>query len=232
MEPSPRERLIVALDVPTPTEALALVEALGPSVCFYKIGLELASAGAFDLARELKRQGKSVFLDLKFHDIPNTVERATANVALLGVDLLTVHAYPQTMTAAAKGRGDSGLRILGVSILTSMSEADAKAAGYGIPIAELVARRARQAVESTVDGLVCSPSEASMVRAVLGPAGLIVTPGVRPTGSASGDQARVATPAEAIRAGASHLVVGRPITQARDPRGAAERIVDDIGTAI
>lgn len=232
MEPSPRERLIVALDVPTPTEALALVEALGSSVCFYKIGLELASAGAFDLARELKRQGKSVFLDLKFHDIPNTVERAAANVALLGVDLLTVHAYPQTMTAAVKGRGNSGLRILGVSILTSMSEADAKAAGYGIPIAELVAQRARQAVESTVDGLVCSPAEASMVRAVLGPAGLIVTPGVRPAGSASGDQARVATPAEAIRAGASHLVVGRPITQARDPRGAAERIVDDIGAAI
>jgi orotidine-5'-phosphate decarboxylase len=221
-------RLIVALDVPGVPEAEALVATLGDAVSFYKIGLELAFAGGFDLARRLKGAGKSVFLDMKLHDIPNTVERATANVASLGVDLLTVHAYPQTMAAAAKGRAGSKLRLLGVTVLTSMSETDLAPAGLAGPVADVVARRTLAARGAGVDGVVCSPMEAMSARAVLGPGALVVTPGVRPAGTATGDQARVATPADALRAGASHLVVGRPITAAPDPRAAALSILAEM----
>lgn len=227
-----RGRLIVALDVPNAGIAEGLVIRLGDSVSFYKIGLELAFAGGFDLARALKARGKSVFLDMKLHDIPNTVERATANIAALGVDLLTVHAYPQTMVAAARGRGTAPMKLLAVTVLTSMSAEDALAAGYGGSIGDLVLRRTVQARDAGIDGIVCSPHEAAGVRGLLGPDGLVVTPGVRPAGSAAGDQTRVATPGEAIRAGASHLVVGRPITQAADPRAAADSIVAEIAGAM
>lgn len=228
---STRERLIVALDVPTVDRARALVELLGDSVTFYKIGLELVSVGGFELAAELKSLGKSVFLDLKLHDIPNTVERATANIAQLGVDIVTVHAYPQTMIAARKGRGESALKVIGVTMLTSMSEQDAKEAGYALEIAEIVHRRAVQAAQCNIDGLVCSPAEASLVRSLVGPDRLVVTPGVRPLGAASDDQSRIATPEQALAAGASHLVVGRPITQSTAPRQMADTIVADITRA-
>jgi orotidine-5'-phosphate decarboxylase len=228
---APRERLIVALDVPNVGAAEGLVIRLGDAVSFYKIGLELAFVGGFDLARSLKARGKSVFLDMKLHDIPHTVERATANIATLGVDLLTVHAYPQTMRAAAAGRGASSMKLLGVTVLTSMSAADAAEAGYASSIDALVAERTRQARAAGVDGVVCSPHEAAQARAALGGSALVVTPGVRPAGAAAGDQTRVATPAQAIRAGASHLVVGRPVTQAADPRGAAEAVVAEIASA-
>jgi len=227
----PLDRLIVALDVPDIAAAEDIIAHLGPAVTFYKIGLELAFVGGFDLAKALKSRGKRVFLDMKLHDIPNTVERATANIATLGVDLLTIHAYPQTMAAAAAGRGSSALKLLGVTVLTSMSAPDAAAAGYAGSIAEVVASRTKTARALGIDGVVCSPGEAGSARHLIGPEGLVVTPGVRPHGSAAGDQARVATPADAIRAGASHLVVGRPITQASDPRAAAEAIVAEIATA-
>lgn len=228
---SARERLIVALDVPSVAEAEALVARIGPAAGFYKIGLELAFVGGFDLARRLKAAGHAVFLDMKLHDIPHTVERATANVAGLGVDLLTVHAYPQTMAAAVAGRGAHPMRLLAVTVLTSMAPADAAAAGYGPDVAGLVATRTAQARGSGIDGVVCSPEEAGAARALLGPTGLVVTPGIRPAGSAAGDQQRIATPSAAIRAGASHLVVGRPITRADDPAAAAAAIVDEIARA-
>ncbi len=161
LERMPRDRLIVALDVPNVGVAEGLVIRLGEAVTFYKIGLELAFVGGFDLARSLKARGKSVFLDMKLHDIPNTVERATRNIAGLGVDLLTVHAYPQTMRAAAEGRGASSLQLLGVTLLTSMSAQDASEAGYVSSIATLVAERTRQARAAGVDGIVCSPHEAA-----------------------------------------------------------------------
>jgi orotidine-5'-phosphate decarboxylase len=228
----PLDRLIVALDVPDVAAAEDMIARLGPSVAFYKIGLELAFVGGFDLAKALKSRGKRVFLDMKLHDIPNTVERATANIATLGVDLLTIHAYPQTMAAAAAGRGSSTLKLLGVTVLTSMSAQDATAAGYAGSIGDVVASRTKTARALGIDGVVCSPGEASAARHLIGPEGLVVTPGVRPHGSAAGDQARVATPADAIRAGASHLVVGRPITKASDPRAAAQAIVAEIATAV
>lgn len=227
----PRERLIVALDVATVAEAQALVSRLGDAVVFYKIGLELAFAGGIELARSLKREGKSVFLDMKLHDIPNQVERAVANIARLGLDLLTVHAYPQTLAAAAAGRGDASLRLLGVTVLTSMSQEDAARAGYGTTISDLVAARAAEIRKAGVDGVVCSPLEAGRVRGLVGPGALIVVPGIRPAGAASGDQARTATPAEAIRSGASHLVVGRPITRAADPSAAALAVLEEIAAA-
>jgi orotidine-5'-phosphate decarboxylase len=225
------ERLIVALDVPGVAEAEALVARLGDAVSFYKIGLELAFVGGFDLARRLKAAGKSVFLDMKLHDIPNTVERATANVAALGVDILTVHAYPHTLAAAARGRGGAATRVIGVTVLTSMAEADLAPAGLSGPIADLVARRTLAAREAGADGVVCSPIEAAAARVALGPGALVVTPGIRPAGSAAGDQARVATPADALRAGASHLVVGRPIVAAPDPRAAALLILAEMAEA-
>jgi orotidine-5'-phosphate decarboxylase len=215
-------RLIVALDLPDVEAAAAMVARLGPAVDFYKIGLELAFAGGLDLARQLVRDGKRVFLDLKLHDIPNTVARATAQVADIGATFLTVHAYPQTMRAALAGRGDGGLKILGVSALTSADDADLAEAGYAEGATALVARRAGQARTLGLQGLVLSPRELVAVRAIVGPHLLLVTPGIRPAGAAADDQKRTLTPAEAIRAGADHLVVGRPITAAADPRAAAE----------
>jgi orotidine-5'-phosphate decarboxylase len=226
-----RERLIVALDVPDLRAARAAADLLQDDVGVFKIGLELAYVGGVELARELAAAGKPVFLDLKLHDISNTVERAVANIAGLGMRFLTVHAYPQTLRAAAAGAEGSGLALLGVSALTSYSDADLAEAGYALSAFDLVARRARQATEAGVAGLILSPLEVGRIRPLVGPRFLLVTPGVRPAGSEAGDQKRVATPASAIRDGADYLVVGRPILQAADPRAAAQAIVAEIEAA-
>ncbi len=226
-----RDALIVALDVETVETARTLVNELGESVSFYKIGLELAFAGGLDFADDLKAAGKRVFLDLKLHDIGVTVERATRQIARRGVDFLTVHGYEQTMRAAREGAGESGLRILAVTVLTSYDDADLRKAGYAQDVTATVASRATLAKEVGVAGLILSPMELSAIRALVGPQMLLVTPGVRPQGGASNDQKRVASPGEAMKAGANHLVVGRPITRAQAPRKAAEAIVAEIREA-
>jgi orotidine-5'-phosphate decarboxylase len=229
---SPRDRLIVALDLPTLAEARAMTARLGASVSFYKIGMELVYGGGLALANELVAQGKQVFVDLKLHDIPNTVERATAQIAKLGAAFLTVHGYPQTMAAARKGAAGSALKLLAVTVLTSSDDTDLLAAGYALNARDLVARRATQARDAGLDGIILSPQEASAMRALLGPNMLLVTPGVRPAGAAAGDQKRVMTPGEAIAAGADYLVVGRPIVQAADPADAAEAVAREIEVAL
>jgi orotidine-5'-phosphate decarboxylase len=227
----PRERLIVALDVASVAEAEALVARLGETVSFYKIGYQLAFAGGIDFARVLAGAGKRVFLDLKLHDIGNTVARGVESVARLGASFLTVHAYPQTMHAAVDGRKGSTLRLLAVTVLTSYDDADLAAAGYDFTVSELVGERAAQARDIGIDGLVCSGEEAAMLRPVVGPGMVLVTPGIRPAGAAVGDQKRVMTPSAAIAAGADHLVIGRPIVAASDPQAAAEAIVIEIDRA-
>ena len=228
----PRDRLIVALDISDASDARRLVEKLGESVVFYKIGMELAYGGGLPLVSELAAAGKQVFLDLKLHDIPNTVERATAQAAKLGTRFLTVHAYPQTMRAAVAGAKGSGMQILAVTVLTSYDDADLSEAVYRFGVVETVRRRAAQALELGVDGLVASAGEAAMVRQTAGAKLILITPGIRPADGAVGDQKRVATPAEAIRNGADYLVVGRPVTQAAVPREAAEAIVAEIEAAL
>ncbi|HEV2557502.1 MAG TPA: orotidine-5'-phosphate decarboxylase [Microvirga sp.] len=227
-EAAARDRLIVALDVDTVDEARALVGRIGEAGSFYKIGYRLGYAGGLAFAEELIDQGKQVFLDLKLHDIGNTVEEGVRSIARTGASLLTVHAYPQTMRAALRGKEGSSLKVLAVTVLTSYDDTDLADAGYAIGAADLVARRAAQARDLGIDGVVCAPTEAAGVRALLGPESLVVTPGVRPAGSGFGDQKRVMTPFDAIRAGASHLVVGRPVTGAADPRATVEAIVRDI----
>jgi orotidine-5'-phosphate decarboxylase len=226
-------RLIVALDLPGRAEAEAMVEALGDSVSFYKIGLQLLATGGMDMARDLKRRGRQVFLDWKLHDIGATVEKATAAVVGTGAcDLLTVHAQPQVMKAAVKGRsGATGAKILGVTVLTSLSGQDLAEIGYGMGVEQLVELRIRQAVDAGVDGVVASPHEAALARRIGGPDFLVVTPGVRPAWAGADDQARAATPADALGAGASQLVVGRPITAAGDPREAALKIAAEMAGA-
>ena len=226
---TPRDRLIVALDLPGEKEARDMIAALGDSVTFYKVGMELAYSGAgLDIARELAREGKKVFIDLKLHDIPNTVERATRQLAGLGATFATVHAYPQTMAAARKGAEGSSLKLLAVTVMTSYDDADLTNAGYAFGVRDLIARRALQAREAGVDGLILSPEEAEAMRALLGPDMLLVTPGVRPAGAALGDQKRVMTPTLALAGGADHIVVGRPVTEAVDPKAAADAIVAEI----
>ncbi len=227
-----RDRLIVALDVADAAAAAALVETIGDVANFYKIGMELAYGGdGLALVGRLAASGKKVFLDLKLHDIPNTVERATAQAARLGAAFLTVHAYPQTLRAAVAGAKGSGLSILGVTVLTSCDDEDLLDAGYRFGVVELVRRRAEQAQALGVQGLVASAAEAKGVREAVGPEMILVTPGIRPAGAAVGDQKRVATPQSAIRDGADYLVVGRPIIAAPDPRKAAEAIVAEIAGA-
>ena len=227
-QPSPRDRLIVALDLADTAAAQAMVEQLGDAVSFYKIGLELTYGGGLALAKDLVAQGKQVFLDLKLHDIPNTVARATEQVAQIGATFLTIHAFPQTMKAAAGALRASPMKLLAVTVMTSYDDADLAEAGYGSGVKDLVARRARQAQASGVHGLILSAEEVAAMRAQLGPDMLLVTPGIRPTGAALADQKRVMTPTEAIRAGSDYLVVGRPVTQAADPKAAAEAIVAEI----
>lgn len=226
-----RDRLIVALDLPTVRDAEAMVERLGDSVSFYKVGYQLAFASGLSFADALARSGKRVFLDMKLHDIENSVAKGVENVARLGVNFLTVHAYPQTMKAAVAARSGSDLKILAVTVLTSYDDIDLAESGYATSVEALVARRAQQAHDLGIDGLVCSPEEASPLRLVVGHDMVFVTPGVRPAGTAHGDQKRVATPAQAIKAGADYLVVGRPITAAADPKAAAQAIVDEIAAA-
>ena len=227
-----KDRLIVALDVPHVSDAEALVERLGEHVTFYKIGMELVYAGGLDLVRSLSKNGKKVFLDLKLHDIPNTVERATARLADLGAAFLTVHAFPQTMKAAKAGKAQSGMKILAVTVMTSYDNNDLREAGYACTVGELVTRRATQAKEIGIDGLILSPEEVAEIRAQVGNALTLVTPGIRPALSAKGDQKRTMTPAEALKAGADHLVIGRPVTAASDPVAAAIAIQDEIALAL
>ncbi len=224
-------RLIVPLDVPTTDEARRMVETLGESVSFYKVGLELFATDGMALARELKAQGRQVFLDWKLHDIGVTVQRAAAALADTGCDLLTVHGEPQVMASAVRGRGRSGLRVLAVTVLTSLSDEDLREVGYVDGARALVERRIHQAIHAGCDGVIASPHEADLARSLGGKNFLVVTPGVRPDWAAKNDQARVATPVEALRSGASHIVCGRPITAANDPRAAAERIVAEMAGA-
>jgi len=226
-----RERLIVALDVSSIAEAEALVARLGEAVSFYKIGYQLAFAGGIDFARVLASAGKQIFLDLKLHDIGNTVARGVESVARLGASFLTVHAYPQTMHAAVDARKGTNLRLLAVTVLTSYDDADLAAAGYDFTVPELVAVRAGQARDVGIDGLVCSALEVETLRPLLGPGMLLVTPGIRPADADVGDQKRVTTPAAAIAAGADYLVVGRPVIAAPDPKAAADAIVAEIAQA-
>jgi orotidine-5'-phosphate decarboxylase len=223
-----RERVIVALDLPDANAARAMVERLGPDGVFYKIGYELAFVGGIPLAQELIRAGKQVFLDLKLHDIPNTIEKGVGQIAGLGARFLTVHAYPQTMKAAAKAAAGSGLMVLGVSVLTSMDDADLAEAGFAKGVADMVPMRARQARAAGLGGLVCSATDLPLVRAAVGQDLVLVTPGIRPAGDAVGDQKRVMGPAMAVQAGATHLVIGRPITAAADPTTALKRILDEL----
>ncbi|MCG6858991.1 MAG: orotidine-5'-phosphate decarboxylase [Salaquimonas sp.] len=223
-----RESLIVALDLPTAQEARVLVETLGEEVVFYKIGFQLALAGGLELARDLVRSGRKVFLDMKMLDIDNTVARGVESAVKLGVHMLTIHAYPGAMKAAVEAATGSELCLLGVTVLTSMDDDDLRAAGYSVSARELVERRAAQARDLRMGGIVCSPLEAAIVRKIVGPDMAIVTPGIRPAGASKGDQKRVMTPKEAISGGASHIVVGRPITAAEDPAASARAIVDDM----
>ncbi len=235
-KPNSSERLIVALDFSDPARAEALVERLGPSVSFYKIGLELAFAGdagnnGFALADRLIAQGKKVFLDLKLHDIPNTVMRATAELARRGYEFLTIHAYPQTMAAAKEGVAGSSLKLLAVTVMTSYDDADLATAGYNFSVQDLVARRAAQAWGAGIDGLVLAAAEVPALRLMVGDEMILVTPGIRPKGAELDDQKRVATPAAAIAAGADYLVIGRPITEAEDPCASAAAIQSEIAAA-
>ena len=228
----PRDRLIVALDLPTVQAAEAMVVGLGETASFYKVGLQLIYAGGIPFARDLAAAGKKVFLDAKLLDIDNTVAHAVESIVRLGMTFLTVHAYPQAMRAAVAARGEAPLKLLGVTVLTSMDDADLAAAGYAGHAVDLVARRAADARAAGMDGIVASPAEAAAVRRIVGPDIAIVTPGVRPAGAHAGEQKRIATPAAAIRAGADYLVVGRPVTAADDPKAAAAAIVAEIEHAI
>jgi len=229
----PRDRLIVALDVPGVEQAKTLIAALGDSVGVYKIGLELLFSGGFELAGELTRRGRPVFIDAKLLDIEATVERATAAIARSGASFLTVHALDaKTLDAAVRGRGDSALRLLGVTVLTNLERDDLKEQGVDRDPRELAIYRAMLAQEAGFDGVVASGQEAAALRQALGPGMLIVTPGIRPHGAEAQDQARAVAPASAINAGADYLVVGRPITRAADPRAAADAIVSEIAAAL
>ncbi|WP_292314475.1 orotidine-5'-phosphate decarboxylase [Mesorhizobium sp.] len=226
-----RDRLIVGLDLPTLSEAEKTVRELEGAVSFYKIGYQLAFAGGLDFARELASGGTKVFLDMKLLDIDNTVAKGVENIVKMGVTMLTLHAYPKTMRAAVEAAKGSELCLLGVTVLTSMDEQDMIDAGYEYDPHTLVLRRSEQALHAGMGGIVCSAEEAEAVRRVVGPDLAVVTPGIRPSGSDHGDQKRVVTPAQAIRNGASHLVVGRPIVKAPDRRAAAEAIIAEMQSA-
>ena len=228
----PRDRLIVALDLPDVAAAEAMVDGLGDSVSFYKIGYQLGYAGGLAMVSRLAGAGKKVFIDLKLHDIGNTVSRGVESIAKLGATFLTVHAYPQTMKAAVEARAGSDLKILAVTVLTSYDDGDLHAAGYRLGVSDLVEARAQQAQVLGVEGLVCSAEEAASLHKIVGHQMHLVTPGIRPAGSATGDQKRIMTPARAIAAGADYLVIGRPVLEAADPRAAADAIQAEIAKAL
>lgn len=224
-------QLIVGLDVSSRARAEEIVTQLGEAVDFYKIGYQcFYGADGYALGKDLLAAGKKVFFDLKLLDIDNTVEKGVAAIAATGATMLTVHAYPKAMKAAAKAAAGSGLTVLGVTVLTSMDDADVKDAGYERDAAGLVALRAQQARDTGIGGVVASPHEAEMVRTIIGPKMAIVTPGIRPAGSAAGDQKRIMGPAQALGAGATHLVVARPIIEAADPAAAARAILDEMNS--
>jgi orotidine-5'-phosphate decarboxylase len=223
-----RERLIVGLDVPTLKTAEEVVSELGDTVTFYKIGYQLVFAGGLGFANDLVRSGKKVFLDMKLLDIDNTVAKGVENIARMGVSMLTLHAYPRAMKAAVAAASGSNLCLLGVTVLTSMDQQDLFDAGYDLTPEELVLRRAAQAADAEMGGIVCAATEATAVRKIIGSKMSVVTPGIRPAGSDAGDQKRVMTPAAALRAGASHLVVSRPIVGASDRKKAAEAILKEM----
>jgi len=228
-----RDRLIIALDLPHAVAGLEMAERLGDTVGFYKIGLGMLTGGGFALANELKEKGKRTFIDLKLFDIGATVETAVRGIAEFGHDFLTVHGDPHVVRAAVKGRGETGLKILAVTILTSLDRDDLdEGMVMAGEVGALGVERARRAFAAGADGVIASPREAAAIRALPEAAGrLIVTPGVRPAGAALGDQKRVETPGAAIRAGADHLVVGRPVWQAQDPKTAAAAIIAEIAAA-
>ncbi|MEK7408638.1 MAG: orotidine-5'-phosphate decarboxylase [Acidobacteriota bacterium] len=221
--------IIVALDFESAEQARALVERLGETVSFYKVGLELYAAAGMEFVRELIAGGQDVFLDLKLYDIGETVKRATAQAARGGARFLTVHGSRAVMQGAVEGRGAAGLKLLAVTVLTSFDRDDLADMGYSCSVPDLVELRVRKAMEAGIDGIVCSPLEVASVRAIAGHTAILVTPGVRSAGAGKGDQKRVATPAEAVRNGADYLVIGRQITRAEDPREEALRILSEIG---
>lgn len=224
-------RLIVPLDLPSRDAAEAMVERLADTVSFYKIGLQLLAAGGAEMARDLRRRGRQVFLDWKLHDIGATVEKATAAVAASdGCDFVTVHAEPQVLAAAVRGKAGAPIRILGVTVLTSLGGQDLAEIGYSLSVEALVERRIRQTLDAGADGVVASPREAALARRIGGPGFLVVTPGVRPTWASLDDQARAETPAFALAEGASHIVCGRPITAAADPAAAARTIAEEMAS--
>jgi orotidine-5'-phosphate decarboxylase len=227
-----KDRLIVGLDISSVRDAEAMVDRLGDAVTFYKIGYQLAYAGGLPLVRKFADSGKKIFLDLKMHDIGNTVARGVESALKLGATFLTVHAYPQTMKAAVEAAKGTSLGILAVTVLTSYDDADMKEAGYALGVKEMVAKRAAQARDIGVKGIVCSAEEAHHLRGIVGKDVLLVTPGIRPAGSATGDQKRIMTPAKAISEGADYLVVARPVVEAADPKAAAAAIVAEIGQAL
>ncbi|MGE3990607.1 orotidine-5'-phosphate decarboxylase [Pseudorhodoplanes sp.] len=227
----PRERVIVALDLPSVAVAEKLVWQLGDSIVFYKIGYQLGYAGGLSFAHDLIKSGKQVFFDLKLHDIGNTVNKGVESIVNSGATFLTVHAYPQTMQAALDAARGSPLKILAVTILTSYNDRDVKEAGYAGSARDQVKKKSEQACALGIDGIVCSAEESEMLRPIVGPTRLLVTPGIRPAGADNGDQKRIMTPAAAIRAGSDYLVVGRPITGAADPKAAADAIVQEVAGA-
>ena len=221
--------LIIALDVDSTSDAWRLSEAIGPAANFYKVGMELYAVGGMEFISRLRNAGKEVFLDLKLYDIGETVKRATRHICrAIEPAFLTVHGSRTVMRASVEGRGDSGTKLLGVTVLTSFDEDDLKDLGYQVPLSELVDLRIKKAKESGMDGIVCSPLEVARVREITGPGMKLITPGVRSAGAALGDQKRVATPAEAIRNGADYLVIGRQVTRAEDPRKACEQILNEL----
>ncbi|MDL2404726.1 orotidine-5'-phosphate decarboxylase [Rhizobium calliandrae] len=226
------DRLIVGLDVPNLQEAEKVVTALGDDILYYKIGYQLAFAGGLEFARDLAAGGKKIFLDMKLLDIDNTVASGVENIVKMGMSMLTLHAYPKAMQAAVAAAKGSDLCLLGVTVLTSMDEQDLIAAGYEYDPHTLVLRRAEQALLAGMGGIVCSAEESAAVRKIIGPDMALVTPGIRPAGSDKGDQKRVMTPAEAIKAGSSHLVVARPIVKAPDPKEAARAILAEMDAAL
>ena len=228
---APRERVIVALDLPSVASAEKLVGQLGDSIAFYKIGYQLGYAGGLSFAQDLIKSGKKVFFDLKLHDIGNTVNKGVESIVNSGATFLTVHAYPQTMKAALDASRGSSLKILAVTILTSYNDRDVTEAGYGGTARDQVKRKSEQACALGIDGIVCSAEESEMLRPIVGPDRLLVTPGIRPAGADTGDQKRIMTPAEAVRAGSDYLVVGRPITGVADPKAAADAIVQEVAQA-
>jgi orotidine-5'-phosphate decarboxylase len=220
--------LIIALDVESVEDARGLVRRIGDSASFYKVGLELFTGAGPEIVRELVAEGKRVFLDLKMYDIHETVKRAASQAARLGATFLTVHAQSQTVRAAAEGKAGSDLRILAVTVLTSLDAGDLARDGHTEDAAALVERRTRNAVEAGTDGIVCSPLEVARVRAIAGAKVALVVPGVRSAGASAGDQKRVATPAQAMKDGADYLVVGRQVTRATDPKAEVARIMEEI----